>query len=190
MNTDQIRDEVLQRLSLIRDDQEELTKLLNFMCQEISDGSEDDEIPEIYQESISEIAENLDAGSYCYINHDTLEVESVPPMAIEEPEQYLDAISIPGHEIDELTFLHDNWKKFSEFTPISSHDGYRIMEAFAHNHHDHRFSKRIFNALNRSRPFANFKDIVDNSDYRQEWYDFKQQWLEEYVWGELQLELK
>lgn len=40
--------------------------------------------------------------------------------------------------------------------------------------------------LNRSKPFSNFKWIIDNSgDYRQKWFDFKNQkyieWVEEKI---------
>jgi hypothetical protein len=36
-------------------------------------------------------------------------------------------------------------------------------------------------ALNNRKPFANFKYHIDNSDYRQDWFDFKKHYLEAYV---------
>lgn len=46
--------------------------------------------------------------------------------------------------------------------------------------------EKLINALNRSKPFSNFKWIIDNSgDYRQKWFDFKNQkyieWVEEKI---------
>lgn len=41
---------------------------------------------------------------------------------------------------------------------------------------------RKINALNRSKPFRNFKWQIDNSgDYRQVWFDFKRRRYKEFV---------
>jgi len=53
-----------------------------------------------------------------------------------------------------------------------------------------RSVRRLANALNNRKPFANFKFIIDNSEYRQDWFDFKQRYLERYVKELLALELQ
>jgi hypothetical protein len=46
----------------------------------------------------------------------------------------------------------------------------------------HRLKSRLINALNRKKPFREFKFVIDNSgEYRQMWFDFKNRKLQE--WG-------
>ena len=48
------------------------------------------------------------------------------------------------------------------------------MEGFADKVPDGRLQQKLINALNKKRPFANFKYIIDNSVYRQDWFDYRQ----------------
>ena len=67
----------------------------------------------------------------------------------------------------------------------------RRMEAFAERlKGDEKLQNQLFRALNNRKPFANFKDIIDNSDYRQNWFDFKFRWLENSVAIQLMEELE
>jgi len=60
------------------------------------------------------------------------------------------------------------------------------MESFAENEvGDKRFRAKLITALSDSNPFRHFKTIIDNSNYRQEWFAFKDQWYLEYVKQEL-----
>jgi len=43
--------------------------------------------------------------------------------------------------------------------------------------------------LANRKPFANFKNIIDNSDYRQDWFDFKKWYLQNHVKELISLEL-
>ncbi len=51
-----------------------------------------------------------------------------------------------------------------------------------------KLQNKLSNALERRKPFANFKNLIDNSDYRHDWFDFKQSCLEEHVYETLQVE--
>ena len=62
------------------------------------------------------------------------------------------------------------------------------MEEFVEEVPDGKFQNELINALNRKRPFANFKHLVENSEYRQNWFDFKQNYLEEHVYEIFQME--
>ena len=45
--------------------------------------------------------------------------------------------------------------------------------------------------MNNRKPFANFKNIIDNSgEFRQQWFDFKQKQLEKYVKVLLEIKLR
>jgi hypothetical protein len=46
---------------------------------------------------------------------------------------------------------------------------------------DRNMQQKLFDALNRRKPFANFKNLIDDSPYRQDWFSFKQKKLEEHV---------
>jgi len=61
------------------------------------------------------------------------------------------------------------------------------MERFADQMEDKELQTELYNALNRRKPFRNFKDSVDHSPYRQNWFDFKAKKLEKYVAEELKI---
>jgi len=63
------------------------------------------------------------------------------------------------------------------------------MEYFIDEIDDNNLQNRLINALNRRKPFANFKYIVETSKYRQQWFDFRQKQWEYYVWDILKNEL-
>jgi hypothetical protein len=47
---------------------------------------------------------------------------------------------------------------------------------------DKIIQNRLSNALNKAKPFRNFKFEIDNSGkYRQEWFDFKEQTYCEWI---------
>jgi len=137
---------------------------------------------------VHDVAESLDCGLECFINPDTLEMESVPSSMMEDGFMFEDEEDREAEE--EFPGLkHQNWDKEIEISPLESFESFKIMEAFAKIVPDEKFSDKLFNALNRRKPFANFKYLVDTSKYRQDWFDFKQGWLEEYVFDILSAEM-
>jgi hypothetical protein len=60
------------------------------------------------------------------------------------------------------------------------------MEAFAEQLPNKiEFKLKLFQALNKNKPFRKFKFLIENSVYRQEWFTFKalkiQEWVEEQI---------
>ena len=55
------------------------------------------------------------------------------------------------------------------------------MVKYAEQLDNARLRAQLVNALYNPKPFANFKRIIDNSDYRQDWFDFKDNQLQDYV---------
>ncbi|HLS30771.1 MAG TPA: UPF0158 family protein [Flavobacteriaceae bacterium] len=129
---------------------------------------------------INEIAQDIDMGYDCYYNPQTDEIISIPDLdqALDEEVIY----EAFGEQIKEVT---DNSDKYIKFKPLWSRDSFKIMERFADQMEDQEFQAKLYNALNRRKPFRNFKNIVDSSDYRQTWFDFKIKALEEFVAEEL-----
>ena len=63
------------------------------------------------------------------------------------------------------------------------------MENFIDEVDDKNLKRKLINALERRHPFANFKNTIENSDYRKEWFAFKQKELEKYVWQNIEFEI-
>ncbi len=84
-----------------------------------------------------------------------------------------------------------NYEDYIKIEPLPSSQNFRIMEEFAEQHTDEKLQKQLYNALRKKGPFRNFKWEVDNSGpYRQQWFDFKMNWLMKYVDEYIQKEYK
>lgn len=119
------------------------------------------------EEQIREIADNLDCGLRSYYNKKTGEIKSVI-----NPDSWEGADMEPWE--NELEEIDENWDDYIEFDNLESHESFEIMEDFAESIDDARLQEKLFHALNKSKPFRNFKWEIDNSgEYRQIWFDFK-----------------
>jgi hypothetical protein len=131
------------------------------------------------EKQIEEIADNLDSGMRCFYNLKTSEIKTLLNFdnwigADEEPWE------AESKEIDE------NWEDYFEFEGFESHDSFNIMADFAESIDDKDLQDKLIKALNRPKPFQNFKWHIDNSgEYRQQWFDFKKmryiQWVIEQI---------
>jgi len=84
---------------------------------------------------------------------------------------------------EELKELENNWGDYAEIESPRSSDSFKFMVDFAEQLKDGNILKdRLFDALNKNKPFIRFKFEIDNSGkFRQEWFDFKQEKLENWV---------
>jgi len=56
------------------------------------------------------------------------------------------------------------------------------MSAFADQLSDKNLQSRLFDTLRKNKPFKEFKFVIDNSgDFRQQWFDFKNKWQQDFV---------
>ena len=55
------------------------------------------------------------------------------------------------------------------------------MELFVEQLPDKKIQSELENVLANKKPFQNFKHKIDLSDFRQNWFDFKQSELEKIV---------
>jgi len=119
------------------------------------------------EEQIKEIVDNLDSGFRSYYNKKTGEIKSIINL-----ESWEDADMEPWE--NELKEIDENWDDYIEFDNLESHESFEIMEDFAESIDDARLQEKLIHALNNSKPFRNFKWVIDNSgEYRQRWFDFK-----------------
>ena len=197
MNARQLLNEILPILHSVKEDKEKLQKILDFLLEEIDEKPEENEpeIPEKFRKLVHDVAENIDCGLVCFINPETLEVEEIPKEMVDglsyfsiNPE--LDDDDDDDDDDEEQKFLHEDWENCITVEPRESSESFKIMERFVDVVNDKSLKNKLVNALNNRKPFANFKNIVDSSNYRKEWFAFKQHQLEIMVWEELQIELE
>jgi len=60
------------------------------------------------------------------------------------------------------------------------------MSDFAEQLTDNKLQSQLFDALSRSKPFREFKFLIDNSGcFKQQWFDFKNKNLQDFVLRQL-----
>lgn len=124
-------------------------------------------------EHISEIAELLDCGMVCFYHRPTGTIESYP-----DPD---DPYFEPEFWQDTIDKIENDLKNYSKFEKMDSREGFQVMENFAYSLDDKNLSERILHRLAKPKPFRNFKNLIDYSDYRQQWFDFKKETYIEFV---------
>ncbi len=125
---------------------------------------------------INEIAQELDCGNDCYYNPKTDEIISIPNFGqISDEDEFRDAF------VAELKKVTKNKKEFIKIEILESFESFKIMERFVSQIADKKFQAELENILERKKPFQNFKNRIDNSDFRQNWFEFKQKELEKIV---------
>ena len=186
MNANQLMNQILAVLQTIQNDKNKLEKLYRFVVDEIYEEPEQEEIPEKYKKIVSEIADYLLSGMVCFFNPDTLEVEFLPKDMVYDPREFE---MTTGEAWEDAEIKHESWLKCIEIDPMEPHDSFKVMEYFIDELDNEKMQERLINTLNRKKPFANFKYQVENSDYRQQWFDFRQKQWEYYVWDIIKTEM-
>ncbi len=192
MNAQQLLDAILPILHSVKEDKEKLQKIFDFLLEEIYEKPDETEpeIPEKYRELVHTVAENIDCGLVCFINPETLEVEEIPKGMLDGFSDLSINPEFDDEDEDEQRFLHEDWETYITVEPRESHESFKIMEKFVEEINDKNLNNKLINVLNNRKPFANFKNIVESSNYREDWFAFKQRQLEILVWDELQVELE
>jgi len=188
MNKKDLLEQILALLYQIKDDKTELKKLYAFLTEEIFEEREMNEeeesinIPEKYQNLVKEVADSINAGMVCYINKDTLAFEYIPEAFING--EFEDVDDTFQKILDQIEIA---WEHTIQIEPPGSNIGYNIMAKFTEKKvNDSSLKLQLENALNRKKPFRNFKNIVESSPLRENWFEFKQKEMEKYVWEELE----
>ena len=119
------------------------------------------------EEQIKEIAELLECGQLCFFHEPTGTVEHHS----DPDDPYFDA-ELWQEIMDKLDADRVNYLRFDK---MDSNQAFEVMEDFAHSLSDEKFRNRLFNQLAQRKPFSKFKWTIDNSEYRQDWFDFRLQ---------------
>ncbi len=130
---------------------------------------------------VKEIAENLDCGNNCYYNSKTNEIVTIPNFSNTSDEQELKEFFR-----DDLNKINNQKADFIKFEVLESFESFKIMERFSEQMTDEKFKLKLRDILEKKKPFQNFKNTIDQSDFRQEWFDFKQNELKKIVESQLE----
>ena len=159
----------------------------------------------ISNKQIAEIADSIDAGDICFINKDTGELifmmsnEMLSYHGIsweddfdeEEEDEEFDVASNWQDELytqvkADMAKIY-SWEHVIRIEKPDSRKGFEIMERFVKEViPEGKLKDRFWNALSKSHPFRNFNNVVHNCELREDWFEFKQNALEEYVRGILE----
>ena len=142
-------------------------------------------------EQIKEIAASIDFGSIYYANPETGEMEEFrEDDFIDDFPEEIDE-EMPGWEKEEMEEMKakldriDSWKNFVIVRKPNSDEAFRFMEDFVAEVIPESEQKMYWKALNWKKPFANFRDLINDSEYREDWFRYKEQKMMEYVREEL-----
>ena len=129
---------------------------------------------------IKGIAQELDCGFDCYYNSKTDEIIAIPNFSqFSDEDEFKEAFS------DSLEKVEKHKTDFIKFETLDSFESLKIMELFVGQLSDQNLKSELENILANKKPFLNFKHKIDHSDFRQNWFNFKQSELEKRVETEL-----
>lgn len=127
-----------------------------------------------------EIAEELEMGFRAFIHKKTGELIFVPT------EEALFSMDDNPWE-KELAILKKQKKSYEEIEKWYSSEAFNMMRDFTDQlTNATELKNRLSFALDNKKPFSNFMAIIHNSGaYRQQWFDYKSNWQQEYVLKQL-----
>ncbi len=119
------------------------------------------------KKQIKEIAEELSLGFKAYVHKQTGEYLFVP-----DPIKMQDMDTTPWE--DDIEKLEENSFDYYHIQTMESRDSFQIMVDFTEELPNTTLKNKLIQALNKRKPFREFKFVIDNSgDYRDKWFDFK-----------------
>ena len=125
------------------------------------------------QNIIKKIAQELDCGFDCYYNSKTNEIVTIPNFShIADEDDFKEAFRA------DLEKVKKHQADFMKIEVLQSFENFKIMELFVEQLPDKKIQSELENVLANKKPFQNFKHKIDLSDFRQNWFDFKQSELE------------
>lgn len=126
------------------------------------------------EQQIEEIAEQLDCGFRSFWHKQTGELLFVPNLNNLE----FDTDSFE----EDLQQLDNDFENYIEIEQPQSSDSFDIMLNFTEQLENDKLKNQLINALNKKKPFREFKFVIDNAGiYRQQWFDFKKAQLQQWV---------
>ena len=129
------------------------------------------------KQQIKDIADELDMNNKCYYHFPTGKVVTY----FDDDEGVLDEET--SEEIEQIKAdIEEHEENYFEFTKMSSRDSFSTMVDFIDFVSNKYLAEQLTDALSQSKPFRRFKQIVENSMYRDTWFRFRDErsvaWVE------------
>jgi len=131
---------------------------------------------------INEIAQNLEIGDICYFNYKTNKVISIPDIDDDWDETEFEDLFKA-----DLKKIKKQKKDLIKIEPLESYESFKIMEQFVEQITDQVYKSQLEDLLQRQKPFQNFKHSIEQSKFRQAWFDFRLAQFEKKVLKEIDL---
>ena len=132
------------------------------------------------QNIIKEIAQELDCGFNYYYNSKTNEIVTIPNFPhIGDEDDFKEAFR------EDLKKIKKYQADFIKIEALQSFEIFKIKELFVEQLPDKKLQSELESVLANKKPFKNFKSKIDHSDFRQNWFDFKQSEIEKIVENQL-----
>jgi|TARA_B110000116_G_C16328531_1_gene355678 hypothetical protein len=128
------------------------------------------------QNLIKEIAQELDCGNDCFYNIKTNEIITIPSFF-----ETLDETEFKKIFQSDLTRIEKQKDDLIKFEVLESFQSFKIMEEFVRQLSDQQLQSELENILANKKPFQNFKFIIEQTEFRNNWFEFKQSELEKIV---------
>lgn len=129
---------------------------------------------------IDEIAQEIEGGMKVFINLKTHEIKTIF--------DWEDSFGDTEEWEEEQAAIEDEWTNFAVITKMKSREAFRAMENFIREIYDVDLQQNLVRVLERKRPFAHFKEVVESSPYRKNWFDFRFSAAKDYVKEQLESE--
>lgn len=117
-------------------------------------------------EQLGEIAQELEIGMVCYVHQQTGELIVFP-----NPEQF--TYGDTGDWQESIDTVEASPDDYWPIHPMTSFESFQVMERFVEVLPANHLRTRLITILNQPKPFRHFKQAVDESDYRENWFAFR-----------------
>ena len=129
---------------------------------------------------IDEIAQEIEGGMKVYINRETYEIKPIF--------DWEDSFGDTEEWEEEQEAIEEEWANFAVVSKMESREAFRVMEDFLSEVQDVELQQHLVRILERKSPFANFKEVVESSQYRENWFDFRSNATKNYIKEQLEFE--
>ncbi|NJB37229.1 UPF0158 family protein [Croceivirga sp. JEA036] len=125
------------------------------------------------EENLKKISELLDTGMDCFYHPQTGQIEYHPD--VNHP--YFE----PEHWTDVIQRIDSEKENYIRFEKMDTNQSFKVMEDFAKSLEDSLFKSKLLLALTKPKPFRNYRNLIDASDFRNQWFDYKNKIYIEFV---------
>lgn len=205
MNKSQLLDNILLHIRTIKEDEEKLLMVYEFLANAFpvaEDSGEEynwqSQIAEKYHKLIKDVAETLTTSQNAVVNMGNLRYFEIIPADKFLPEYFIEEENEDEEEdieddedllektydkmyTQELQKIEGTTKNTISIEPPDSHITFPFMEDFVTTLPASRTRAELERALSNRKPFRNFNGIIHNSEFREEWFAFRQKGFESYV---------